>query len=101
MSEIEIRVAARTKAQALAASIIAAVREGHEVTLLAIGPFPIAAAYKSICIANKTLAAGGKLLCIVPGMESRQIPKRDDPSVNESWVVTLFRIRDYVVSASS
>jgi len=92
-NKLEIRVSTKTNSQALAGSITNAYIEGKEISLAAIGPLPISQAFKAVCIANKTLASRGTLLCIVPGLESRELLDRETQKP-VPWVVSVLRLMD-------
>lgn len=91
IEDFEIKVGAKTHPQALAASIVAAYTEGKRVRIIAIGPFPVAQAFKAVCIANRTLASRGVMLCILPGLETRQIIDRatEQPV---PWVISTMQL---------
>lgn len=90
----EIRVSSSTPCNSLAGSIVAAYAEGKELTLSAIGPVPVATAVKAVCVANRTLAPQGVVLCIVPGLITRDIIDTRANGEKRPWVITMMRLRN-------
>lgn len=92
-SSIEIRVSSKTGCNDLAASIVIAFGEGKEILLSAIGPVPVAQAFKAVCVANRQLASRGVVFAIIPGLITKQI--MDKATAQEvPWVVSVLRLRN-------
>jgi stage V sporulation protein SpoVS len=91
---LEIRVSAKTAANSLAASICAAYNEGREIMLSAIGPMPVAQAFKAVCVANRTLASKGVMLAIIPGLITRDIHDKES-NAEIPWVVSTLKLMDF------
>lgn len=90
---IEIKVSAKTSCNALGMSIVAAYNEGKEIVLSAIGPVPVSQAMKAVCVANRSLASKGIVLCIIPGLITRVIFDKHS-SQEMPWVIAIMRLRN-------
>lgn len=88
-----IRVSASVHVAQLARRIVEAVDEGCDVDLRAIGPFPVAAAVKAVCIANGTFGGRGSLLGLLPGMAQQAIEDKATGGTT-FWVVTSLRVME-------
>lgn len=92
--QLEIKVSQKTACNGLAASIVAAWREGKDIVLSAIGPVPVSQAFKAVCVANRALASQGVHLIIMPGLVMKQMPDLADPERTVPWVVAKMKLRD-------
>ncbi len=91
--EVELRVAGSTATKDLAAAVTSHIREGRQVTLVAIGHHAVGQAVKSVPIVNSHLAAKGWVFSIMPSFEDRQV---HDGKVTVPRTVLLLRLVKYV-----
>lgn len=90
--EVELRVAGSTATKELAAAIASHIREGRNVTLVAIGHHAVGQAVKAVPILNGHLAAKGWVFSILPAFEDRQVK---DGDVTVPRTVLLLRLVRY------
>ncbi len=70
---MELRVSGGTQPMNLAKSIIGYMEEGKRPALSCIGFPALAVAIKSVAIANGELAPQGKLLCVFPSFDKKEL----------------------------
>ena len=89
---MELRVSGATQPMNLAKSIIGYMEEGKRPALSCIGFPSLAVAVKAVAIANGEMAPQGKLLCIFPSFDKKELdgaPPTHNGSPSDGVVTAL------------